>query len=91
MGRVDIELDDHGGTLVSWMEFTSGQQADVRVRRVDADGALGRSVVVARSSGERASGFPRMVIAGDQLVFAWTESGERAGVRVARARLTGAR
>jgi hypothetical protein len=91
VGRVDIELDDHGGALVSWMEFTSGQQADVRVRRVDADGALGRSVVVARSSGERASGFPRMVIAGGQLIFAWTESGERAGVRVARARLTGAR
>ena len=88
VGRVDVELDEHGGALVSWMEFTSGQQADVRVRRVGADGALGGSTVVAQSSGERASGFPRMVVADDQLMFAWTESGEPAGVHVARARLT---
>ena len=91
VGRVDIELDEHDGALVSWMEFTSGQQADVRVRRVDPDGTLGASVVVARSSGQRASGFPRMVVSGDQVIFAWTESGEPAGVRVARARLSGAR
>ena len=91
VGRVDVEVDQRGGALVSWMEFTSAQQADVRVRRVDADGTLGSSVVVAQSSGQRASGFPRMVVAGDHLIFAWTESGKPAGVRVARARLTGAR
>jgi hypothetical protein len=91
VGRVDVDIDEHGGALVSWMEFTSGQRADVRVRRVDVDGKLGASIVVARSSGERASGFPRMVVASDQLILAWTESGKPAGVRVARARLMGAR
>ena len=34
IGRVDVELDDRGGAIVSWMEFTSDQQADVRVRRL---------------------------------------------------------
>jgi hypothetical protein len=90
VGRVDVELDAQGGALVTWMEFTSGQQADVRVRRVAADGALGGSIVVARASGDRASGFPRMAVAGNRLIFAWTESGAQAGVQVARARLAGA-
>lgn len=89
VGRVDVELDEHGGAIVSWMEFTSDQQADVRVRRVDAHGTLGTSVIVARTSGARASGFPRMVARGDDLLFAWTEAGTPSRIRVARARLDG--
>jgi hypothetical protein len=91
VGRVDVELDDQGGAVVSWMEFTSGQQADVRARRVSTSGVLSASTVVARSSGVRASGFPRMIAVGDDLVFAWTEAGTPARVRVARARLSGRR
>ncbi len=91
VGRVDVELDDQGGAIVSWMEFTSDQQADVRVRRVDAQGAPGTAVIVARTSGARASGFPRMVSRGDDLIFAWTEAGTPSRIRVARARLDGRR
>ena len=89
VGRVDVELDEHGGAIVSWMEFTSDQQADVRVRRVDAQGTPGTAVIVARTSGARASGFPRMVARGDDLLFAWTEAGTPSRIRVARARLDG--
>jgi hypothetical protein len=88
VGRVDVELDDRGAAVVSWMEFTSGQQADVRVRHIGADGARSASTIVAHSSGARASGFPRMIAVGDDLVFAWTEAGAPARVRVARARLS---
>ena len=89
VGRVDVELDDQGGAIVSWMEFASEQQADVRVRRVGADGVPTASRVVARTSGARASGFPRMTSSGNNLVFAWTEAGTPSRVRVARARLAG--
>jgi hypothetical protein len=91
VGRVDVELDDHGGAIVSWMEFTSGQQADVRVRRVAATGTRGTSTVVARTSGARASGFPRMVTRGNDLIFAWTEAGAPSRIRIARARLDAGR
>ena len=87
VGRVDVEIDDRGGAIVSWMEFTSGQQADVRVRRIGAAGKRGASAVVARTSGARASGFPRMVSRANEVVFAWTEAGSPARIRVARARL----
>ena len=89
VGRVDVELDDHGGAIVSWMEFAVEQRADVRVRRVGEDGVPSASRVVARTSGARASGFPRMTTRGNDLVFAWTEAGTPSRVRVARARLTG--
>ena len=87
VGRVDVELDDRGGALISWMEFTAGQQADVRVRRIDPEGQRGASIVVARTSGVRASGFPRMASRANEVVFAWTEAGSPSRIRVARARL----
>ena len=91
VGRVDVELDDRGGAVVSWMEFTSGQHADVRARHVSTSGVRSATTVVARSSGVRASGFPRMIAVGDDLIFAWTEAGTPARIRVARARLSGRR
>jgi hypothetical protein len=87
VGRVAVQLTSRG-TVVSWMEFTSAQQADVRLRYIGADGVRSPSTVVARSSGARASGFPRMVAAGDDLVFAWTEASTPARVRTARMRLS---
>ena len=80
MGRVDIALLD-GAAVVSWLERT-GDGAEVRVRRVDAAG-IGPASVVAGAKAERATGFPRMVRAGDRLVFAWTMPGETGGVRTA--------
>ena len=91
VGRVDVELDGRGGAVVSWMEFASEQQADVRVRRVGPGGVPTTSRLVARTSGARASGFPRMTARGNDLVFAWTEAGTPSRVRVARARLSGDR
>ena len=91
LGRVDVELYADGAAVVTWMEFTPGEQADVRAKHVSRDGALSASAVVARTSGARASGFPRMIATGNDLVFAWTEAGDPAQVRVARVRLAGRR
>lgn len=86
-GRVDVELLPDGGAVVSWIERTGGEAAEVRVRTVAPDLRLSEPVAVAVSSGQRASGFPRMVIAGDRIVFAWTEPGDSSRVRVAQSRL----
>jgi hypothetical protein len=85
-GRVDVTLLPDGSAAVLWIERTGQQAAEIRVRRVRADGAVGAPAIVAASSAERASGFPRMVPdAQGRLVFAWTDvAGERATVRIAR-------
>lgn len=83
-GRVDVELLGDGSAAVSWLERTDSTQADVRLRRLRADGSMGAPVVVARSSGARASGFPRITRSGETLVMAWTEPGDTSRVRLAR-------
>ena len=87
IGRVSVVLDDDAQPLVLWMERQSSDSASLRVRRVAPGGATSVSVSVATVSAARASGVPRMVRQGDQLLFAWTEPG--AGVRTATAALTG--
>ncbi|HJU64250.1 MAG TPA: sialidase family protein [Gemmatimonadaceae bacterium] len=86
-GRVDVVLDNRGRALVSWVERTGGENAEVRVRRVSPGGTMSEPMSVATSSAGRASGFPRMVAAGTDLIFAWTVPGTPSVVRVARARL----
>lgn len=83
-GRVDVLMLDGGGALVSWMERAAGKGAEVRMRRVGADGKLGAPRVVASSSATRSSGFPRMVRAGGEVVMAWTAAGEPSTVNAAR-------
>jgi hypothetical protein len=71
-GRVAVVLLADGAALVSWLEDT-GAGAEVRVRRVAPDGSRGDAMVVARTTAARPSGFPRMVLAGDRVVFAWRD------------------
>jgi hypothetical protein len=71
-GRVDVLLLPDGSALVVWIERTGGEEAAVRARRVAADGKPGKVLTVATSSAARASGFPRVVLTGSNLVFAWT-------------------
>lgn len=86
VGRVAVLLLEDGSALVSWLESV-GEGAEVRVRRIAPDGGRGPAATVASSSAARASGFPRMVRMGEQLVFAWTQPGDPGSVQVAAARL----
>jgi hypothetical protein len=81
-GRVDLQMLDASSAAVSWLERTA-DGAEVRVRRVGTTGGAGDPVVVTRTAAERASGFPRFVVAGDDLVFAWTRVGEPSAVLTA--------
>ncbi len=83
-GRVDVALLDDGGALVSWIERAGGDDAVVRLRRVRANGESAQPTTIAQSSAARASGFPRMVVSGSHVVFAWTTPTRPSAVRVAR-------
>ena len=86
MGRIDLVMLGDGSTIVSWLEAGGGQGADVKLRRVSADGSISGSASVTNSSSERASGFPQLAQAEDgSLMMAWTDvGGDSPRVRVAR-------
>lgn len=88
-GRVDLLLDEEGAALVTWLERTGGENAEVRLRRVGPDGQSTNSTSLVESSESRASGFPRLASPRPgTVILAWTDLGEEAPqVKVARLRL----
>lgn len=86
VGRVDTVMLPDGGVLVTWLEST-GNNAELRVRRVRWDSTKDKSKTVAKSSKERASGVPKMVIRNSKIFFAWTQPGKASTVRTAVARV----
>ena len=87
LGRVDVELTPDGSAIASWIEVAQ-QRAQFRVRRVEPSGARSPSATVSSLAGTRASGYPRLGLSGDELVFAWTENAQGASqVQTAVARV----
>jgi hypothetical protein len=91
LGRVDVELMPDGAALATWIEFADqlvtakpvgGGRAQFRARRIDRHGTRSAAVTVAGISGNRTSGYPRAAIANGEVVFAWTESVDGAGLQV---------
>lgn len=86
-GRVALALLTDGSALVSWVERGEGSAASVLARRVrEAEGG-GPAFTVTTSTSARASGFPRMVVAGDHAYFSWTVPGPPSEVRTGRAKV----
>ena len=85
IGRVDVLLLADGSALVSWIERTT-KGGEVKVRRIRPDGSRNQSITVAESSAARASGFPQMARAGNEIIFAWTDPGTPSRVRTALGR-----
>jgi hypothetical protein len=83
-GRVDVVQLPDGSALVSWIERTGGEAAVVRARRISTRGVAGAAYTIATSSAARASGFPRMAVVKDNVLFAWTAPGKPSIVRIAR-------
>jgi type II secretory pathway component PulM len=73
IGRVDVEWLG-GDAFVSWLARGEARSGGVRVRRISPRGAPRGEVSVARTSSERASGFPRMAAFQGRIYVAWTES-----------------
>ena len=85
LGRVEVALLADGTALVVWIESTA-KGAEIRARRI-GQGSRDQSLIVAESSAARASGSPQIVYAGDEILFAWTETGSQSRVRVASMRM----
>ncbi|MEX2177468.1 MAG: sialidase family protein [Gemmatimonadaceae bacterium] len=83
-GRVDLVLLPDGSALVSWIERVGGDTAAVQARRVMPNGKAGAPMTIASSSAARASGFPRMALTSDAVMFAWTQPGRPSAVKLAR-------
>lgn len=78
-GRVGVALLSDGDAVVSWVA-AAGDGAEIRYRRVAADGQAGPPHTLTRVDAARSAGFPQLASGGDGLVFAWTAPGESAGV-----------
>jgi len=73
VGRVDAVLLADGSAFVTWIERGGAEEdAGILTRRVHPDGRMSEAVTVEATSTARASGYPRMVKTGNDLVFAWT-------------------
>ncbi|MGE0587721.1 MAG: exo-alpha-sialidase [Cyclobacteriaceae bacterium] len=72
IGRVDVEMMGNDQAMVSWMEGTK-----IKVVSVGAGGTKGEPIEVGSSSEARSSGFPQMTKNGNDLIFAWTDDGEK--------------
>ncbi len=84
LGRVAVAWLGDGSAVVAWLE-RAGERARVRLRRADPAGPHRDTYTLATTSAARASGFPRLVPAGERAVLAaWTETGEPSRVRLAR-------
>jgi len=78
IGRVDVIALPAGAALVSWLERTD-KGAQVRIRRINADGSRQNAIVVSDTSTARSSGFPRMELSGTRVVIAWTDASNGGG------------
>ena len=88
MGRVDIELLEDGSAAALYIEQV-GQRTQVRVRRITSSGERSNAVVVAEIEGSRSSGYPRLAVQGNELVFAWTARDGTTKVMTSAARVPG--
>lgn len=70
-GRVDAVVNGQEA-YISWIE-KEGDQMFIKVRRMNENGKLSKSKTVAAIDGSRRSGFPRMELFQDRLIFAWTD------------------
>lgn len=67
IGRVDVIMVNEKQALVSWMEGDA-----IKIAFVYVSGERGKSLLVARSSEKRASGFPQLTRTTEGAVIAWT-------------------
>jgi len=82
-GYVDVALAGPNLAVVSWAGKSPAGTGQLRLRRVPFAGPPGPVQVVAEGEMGRGSGFPRLAVAPDRLVHAWTRPGEPSAVLTA--------
>ena len=82
LGRVDLVLVSDSTAVVCWMEGNR-----ILARNVGRDGNMGAIQTIGVNSSKRSAGFPQVSLAGQDLVFAWTNADSRRIVTVRTAHL----
>jgi hypothetical protein len=83
-GRVDVAWLPDGAAIATWIASTGGG-AELRARRIGRDGARSDAVTITPLGAGRASGYPRVAVHGDEIVFAWTDVTAAGGPTVSTA------
>jgi hypothetical protein len=94
LGRIALAMSDTRTAWVSWLERHSQYNSQMRLRRVTVDGRMSTSYVLSVPNLTYATGFPRMVQRGGELVLAWSTAaatGAPPAVRVARVKISDVR
>jgi hypothetical protein len=86
LGRVDVEQLPDGSAVVGWIELAN-RSAAFKVRRVERNGQRSAAVTVTDMGEHRNSGYPRLARREQELIFAWTGTGDRLRVETATARV----
>lgn len=82
LGRVDTLILADGSVLVCWLENVE-DESEIRVRHLRANGTIEKSISAAPTRRSRASGFPHVASAGNQVILAWTDAEDPPRVRTA--------
>ena len=81
LGRVDVAMYSDTSAIICWME-NKGDDTLIQVMKIENDGSAGVPITIAKTSSERASGFPQIEVMGDTLYVAWTDlQGEASSVK----------
>ncbi len=84
MGHVGAAMLPSGDMAVIWLSNAGGGTAALHVRRVSAAGESGPDQVVGEATGIALFSVPQVVLTGDSLLLAWTDtSGEDSLVKTA--------
>ncbi len=80
IGRVGVMLLDGGDAIISWLDAGEDEGA-IALRRVSADGSQGQPMMVARTSGARTIGFPKLAQVGSNVLVVWTQDDQPTRLR----------
>jgi hypothetical protein len=86
LGRVDVVLLPDASAVASWIEVVD-KRAEFRIRRIEPSGAKSAPITVAQIESGRSSGYPRLAVHGNELLFAWVAREKGLIVKTASARL----
>ncbi|MHC5066109.1 MAG: hypothetical protein ACYTG5_19280 [Planctomycetota bacterium] len=72
LGRVCVAACEDGA-LVGWLA-NAGEHAVFRLQLISWEGVAGRPLDLARTSPDRASGFPQVLLSGEEVLLAWRDA-----------------
>jgi len=80
LGRPSLVRFDARSYLAVWLEKTTGDRAEIRLRRIGFDGRLQAPFVASTAMAGRSTGFPKIAVSGKQIIVTWRDERVRAAL-----------